>query len=1655
METQDIAQATGFDSLVEQLTPKNGQVNLTTGKLTDAFDAFLKLIYFKEGNSIAIDQASIETNDTLQLATISGTSSFLDVPNMPLVATFTIDAAGEIRAVLKYSIIDSSKTSGFWKFTDSFKTLPAFGNAAAASGSMLDDLKFSTAYFVVASHAGYDTTLGIDLDAGINFGGIMKPNAQLGTLKNRLNETDPLNVSGFIHVPKDEQYMFNPALERNVASRKGFPWLTGNQLPGIHLHVDLGIEMELGKAKVTNSIYQIYSPLKLAWKDLGAVYNPIAAYTATLDLPKAGISFDMVGAIEDEIVAVEVMCEGVSVGNLANLSDLSGGDSSLSDTLPEVMMKPLKTLKKLELTNLAFSFSYGSKGFEIGYLGVQVAMKDLNWQVWDDHIIVNELGCRFAITSPFGKSQFETGFWGKTEIEGVEIDLEADSRSGYMISMRLGEAQTLPIKGLMKKFAPEIPALPNMTVNDMVILISIGNFISFSGGLMEKPDSWSLDLGPQKLSFSNVRFDLNIPKGGKVKGSFRGEVGIGDNIRLKGYYAIPGDFQIKAECDELNFQELVGKLSKQKLALPSGFDMTFYDSSILLKKDPAGMAFQMATRYEDDAYFALEIKKVDGKWGVAGGFSLVDAQPSKLPGMSFLEPFEKIVDLQDFTVVLATYSDAAFKFPGMAQFANPALSSHTIPMPAQAGGLVAGLNVYAKWRIDTEKKEMKLLKQILGLDPELGVTLQVGKNPSKDTRLFVSYTTELMSKYPLQAKFGFAMNNGSPELFLAGMLQMKIQGEMCQFDVAMSLVKGGIFFSGSMKGTLQFGNLQLSNLALAMGFNWGGIPSLGIAGTINLPDFMSSIAVLFDSTDPSKSLLAGAISDLSLGDIAEVLAQTDIPDDIEGILDGIAIKGNRPFDIPLEETANFDAQDLTAVASAFQTYGKIAVPSTETSTLFIVNKPGKSWSLTDMPNNMRHYQIEKVGNNLRVSLNPQIYLAPAGAQMGTLVFPQGYFMSGTLSVLGLEWSTQIDIRTNKGVAAQSYLNKPLVIYNKNFFELSDVEGKSGPFFSVSTFFQNELENPELRPPHLYFSGRLFLLGLESESFVKATKNGFAFESSRTLDIKIPGKAFSGKVFMESLIHGHFESIKNFGAGGEFTLKFDGKIDLAKLGVLGDLVDDMGKITVDLDVDADLELGYDGKKAFVTFSGNFKLQDIKHSFKLNLKATNADMKKAGEWVFDEIKQIVTDLFDTAEEWMNAIGDGFVEIGKGAEQMAKVLDKGYKKSVEEAAELMHEAGESFEEMGKAFKKVYGTTAKAFAPIMKDLGAGANQIAKDLKNAFKTGTKDVAKILDGVGESPEAVAGALKSAYKQSAKQVAQTMKAIGKDATTIAKGLKSAYKQSAKQVAQTLDSVGIDAGAVGKALRYAYKKSAKDVAKTLKDIGKGGEAIGKALQTGFSYSGKTAANMMKSIGVSSSEIGKALKNTFKMSAKDFTNTFKSIGKGASDIGNALKSTYKQNAEQALRLLNGAGISNHDMSNMLKGVYKLSAENTAKTFKKIGKSASDIANVMKSSYKQSAKDMAKVLDRAGVGVDEVGSALKNVYGQSAEQAAGTLKDIGKSAEDVGKVLKNAYKLSTKDTSKYLKKSFDLGKNGLKDALKGAGYASKEVDKVVKKLWNSLKFW
>ena len=61
------------------------------------------------------------------------------------------------------------------------------------------------------------------------------------------------------------------------------------------------------------------------------------------------------------------------------------------------------------------------------------------------------------------------------------------------------------------------------------------------------------------------------------------------------------------------------------------------------------------------------------------------------------------------------------------------------------------------------------------------------------------------------------------------------------------------------------------------------------------------------------------------------------------------------------------------------------------------------------------------------------------------------------------------------------------------------------------------------------------------------------------------------------------------------------------------------------------------------------------------------------MLNEIKHVVTGLYDTAEEWVNALDKGVVEIGKAAGNVGKALKYGYQQTAKDATKLLHKTAE----------------------------------------------------------------------------------------------------------------------------------------------------------------------------------------------------------------------------------------------------------------------------------------------------------------------------------------------------------------------------------------------
>ena len=86
----------------------------------------------------------------------------------------------------------------------------------------------------------------------------------------------------------------------------------------------------------------------------------------------------------------------MSLKKLTQLVDLVG-DSDLAASLPKELQSALDTLEKLELMEVGLKVSLVGTRPMVSEILVTVGMPRLEWKVWDDHLKVKDLACRFQI----------------------------------------------------------------------------------------------------------------------------------------------------------------------------------------------------------------------------------------------------------------------------------------------------------------------------------------------------------------------------------------------------------------------------------------------------------------------------------------------------------------------------------------------------------------------------------------------------------------------------------------------------------------------------------------------------------------------------------------------------------------------------------------------------------------------------------------------------------------------------------------------------------------------------------------------------------------------------------------------------------------------------------------------------------------------------------------------------------------------------------------------------------------------------------------------------------------------------------------------------------------------------------------------------------
>ncbi len=1294
----------------------------------------------------------------------------------------------------KYTLKAPGVTTS-WTFEKSFPQLPITEKInrftqTSKFASMLDHIHTAEVHVLVSDSAEGLSEWGTPLKRGINFVLKIYPESLLSSIGALIGGEEKLLMYGHLKTEGTKTGVLTPELEKSLEAPKLYPWDISDSLPGIHLQSVESDPLSIGSAQLQNCSLKVYTPLESSWTERNDIFQPVTAFTAELTIPDADIVLESTAVIDSESSAffLDTRFSGVSIGKLAALAGLTGSD--LTSSLPDSLLAPLQSLESLELLDLGIGISLANKSVSLDFVSIGIGFRDIQWNLWEDHFALTDLSMRFNIHTPFKKPYVGIELFAGMDLEGVPLQVHgAKEGKEYTITTRLGDSQTLPLKKLMQKIAPDVPPPSDLTIDALSIIIIPGRSYSISGRLAGTPNAWKIDLGPKTVAIQNLSFNFKMLAGSELtrrkvssgndslsrfSGSFRGEVKIG-TVLLSMKYTIPGDFMMRSDVPLITLKSLYKSLTGKTMPAPSGFDFELKNTAVVIKKDATGFIFQAMTTIPKVGLFAFETGRIKtsssakGMWGGVVGVSLDKPKLSSIPGLDFFAPVEKIAKMQNLMIVASSYESTTFKFPQPATFNNTSLNTTGVPMPVQSGGVVKGFTAQGQWVFKKNDKQQKLMRSLLGAETSVDVTLQVDMKQPKSPAfsLFTSMETKIGGT-TIKGAAGIRMQTGAqPELFLAGSSQFKIGKRKYSADVGASFVSSGLSFAGTLKGTIPLKGLKISNVSVMGSMNWAGVPGLGFAGSLDIKSIHGSIALMADSATGAV-VVAGAISELNAYQVVTDIANVkSLPSGFGSVLKKIELKGTKSFTIPKKSAAAFNDKDLAAVSEVFQTKGKVSIPTSDIQTLLVTNKKNKMWSLTDQTDMMKQYQITVEKKNIRVAVMPQLYVCPIQTKIGTLQFPQGFLLSASIKILDLVAYASVQVSPSKGIAAEAYVNKALTIYKKSFFCLSDNSRKKGPYLSLSTYKQPRHKVKEFRNPHLYLDGKLVLLGLQVSALAKITSKGLDVQAALKATAKVNLNVLRGSVSTAWAFRVAVNSPTDILADFSVQLKLKSGFYFAGQKVASFNATIKGRI----------KMGFDGKKAYAKFTASTKVMGSTCKISIGFKVDSQDFKKLDKLVLQEIGDFFEDMYDDVGKFVEDVGKGILKGFKEADKLAGALEKQFNQDAKAVVKTFDKMGKDVDDVGKALKKTFKLSSKDAAKTLKGMRKSTKYIAGTLKKGFGSSANDIGNALKGAGISEKSIKSAMKDvgvATKDIEKFSKSAYKSVDKAAKDVGKTAKKGWK-----------------------------------------------------------------------------------------------------------------------------------------------------------------------------------------------------------------------------------------------------------------------------------------
>ena len=1238
-----------LEELKNKIVIDHDSYTLSQGAISSDVDQWIKR-YLPSGCLVINNATKNEESDRI---VVSGKTDIFNIKGLSANVEFSLDNSGNVRIIIKTDL-DAKK----WTFFQSFPDIPG------GEKNSLADIKYSECHLILSNQV-VDNYNGFQLYTGINFYGVISESPLMTILEKTIN-IFPV-MYGHINLLDSKQLV--------PLNWGEFPFSkdsAANPLPGYVFTVELK-DYNSFEIKDVASFHDLglkiyYPPNAEFFKD-NNTYSPRFGFYGEIKVPAINLTTDCwINYVPQmSVFGIDMDFDGLSLGNLANLSSLCGG-ANIQGSLPDVLQK--SQLEDLSITKLCIDFSLISSMPHLDDIMITIGMPNASWGILDDQYKIEGISSTFSYANDLmGEGKFGVRVEVIVVIKEHRLAVRASNTNNFTLYLNLMDAVDIPLEEFISAICPSLPKPTDLTINSISSEISPSNHVEIMARMASDGNEWCIPVGITTLKLSDILIYFYYDFTGKnnndssnYKGYYAGTLAFTDSLKLRASYAIPGGLSILANLPDFSLVEFINMFCNEKITLPGGFDLKLTNSAILFEENGGRYHLRLATLVNDFGLLMFEMREnANNTFGFVFGVNIDGNKFENIPGLSGLEAFN-IFHLNNLVLIGSTLDDNNFQFPGTEVFHTPSFKGGGITIPG-ANGVVQGFNFMAEWELDTTSKEQNLLKNLLDIDAVMAIVLQIAASGAMK---MYTRCDAVLCGYKTGVEFGTVLEGSALSFYAKGDIVLKIQGNDQKFALKIGFTPFGAFGAASMTGNqdVDFGWFKLGNLALQIGVDWEGIPSFGIAASLTAGKFNSSIAVLFDSLNPEKSMVAGSLSDLSLADVFEVFldpacdsvtaVQESISDVLE-VLDTFKIGGTNSFTLPGEMAQAFDDIDMEKISKGFSDNG-ISIPSNISQVFYSVGEKGSSWFITDLADShMTHYEVfKKEDGSLCVSTEAQLYAAPVNTQIGEISYKAGFFINAMLQLYKFKVQATVLIDYSKGFLIDANMDKIDLANGLVCISGVDTSGADpkpselGPNFHVCTY----------QEPYANIDAYVSILGMTHICKAIANKKGF--------DILYEYKNDLYSVKVESTLSG----IDYFGAGLTMAI-------LPNSFEVKDGEKNFGSVLLDTGAQASISIKIENITQ-ISLTASLKLKLFGEEVDFGTFELSVDLKDIGDIflaLLDKIKDYIVTLFTDPKKFIEMVEKGFVKIVGALEDVVSSL---YNITVDAAKVLIKEVEKLIDEV-----------------------------------------------------------------------------------------------------------------------------------------------------------------------------------------------------------------------------------------------------------------------------------------------------------------------------------------------------------------------------------------